>query len=129
MKLIIKNLLAHRRRNIWLFVELILITVVTWIVLDPVMVMWGVSSRPHGYDLDRLVYMEIGIEGESSPKYSEEAADTASMRRSYDAILNSIKGMPDVESITPVSSWLRLESSSQFPKDMRYVDEIGDTLG
>ncbi len=61
MKLIIKNLLAYRRRNIWLFVELILITIVTWIVLDPVMVIWGVSSRSHGYDLDRLVYMEIGV--------------------------------------------------------------------
>ncbi len=36
--------------------------------------------------------------------------------------------MPDVEGITPVSSWLRLESSSQMPADIRYVDGKGDTI-
>ena len=39
LKLILKNLWARRRRNGWLLAELILVSIVTWIILDPVIVM------------------------------------------------------------------------------------------
>ena len=38
LKLILKNLWARRRRNGWLLAELILVSIVTWIILDPVIV-------------------------------------------------------------------------------------------
>lgn len=38
LKLILKNLWARRRRNVWLLAELILVSIVTWIILDPVIV-------------------------------------------------------------------------------------------
>ena len=37
-KLIWKNLWARRRKNGWLLAELILVSIISWVVLDPVIV-------------------------------------------------------------------------------------------
>lgn len=52
LKLIFKNLWARRRRNGWLLAELILVSIVTWIILDPVIVVTHDRSIPLGYDAD-----------------------------------------------------------------------------
>ena len=54
LKLILKNLWARRRRNVWLLAELILVSIVTWIILDPVIVTTYDRSIPLGYDTHRL---------------------------------------------------------------------------
>ena len=38
LKLILKNLWARRVRNAWLLAELILVTVLTWYITDPLFV-------------------------------------------------------------------------------------------
>ena len=44
LKLAFKNLWARRRVNGWLFVELIAVTFVGWLLIDPVAVeIWAVS--------------------------------------------------------------------------------------
>ena len=48
LKLILKNLWARRRRNVWLLAELILVSIVTWIILDPVIVTTYDRSIPLG---------------------------------------------------------------------------------
>ncbi|MDE6402809.1 MAG: FtsX-like permease family protein [Muribaculaceae bacterium] len=128
MKLVIKNILAHRRRNIWLFLELVVVTIVTWIALDPVMILYSISTLSSGYDYEQLVYMETGVESSMSPYYSESASSDEEMRKSFDMILSQIRNMPDVESVTPVSSWLRLETGSSMPLSLNYLDEQGDTV-
>ena len=86
MKHIFKSMMAQRRRNIWLFLEMIIVSVVTWVVIDPVMVLLSIGSWPHGYDQDRLVYMEVGLIKPSSSRYSEEAADSAKMKDAFNVI-------------------------------------------
>ncbi len=44
--------------SVWLFLELIVITVVAWVVIDPAVVNLYYRSIPVGYDTDRLVYAE-----------------------------------------------------------------------
>ena len=128
MKFIFKNMMAQRRRNIWLFLEMVIISVVTWVVIDPVVVLMNIGSWSHGYDQDRLVYMEIGAIKPSSSRYSEEAADSAAMCGAFDVILNGIKSMPDVESATPISSGLRLDGGWSSMTGLKYIGEEGDTL-
>ena len=36
IRLIMKNLWARRRKNGWLLAELILVSIVTWVIVDPV---------------------------------------------------------------------------------------------
>ena len=47
-----------RRGALWLFLELIIITVVAWVVFDPAVVNLYYRSLPLGYDTSRLVYGE-----------------------------------------------------------------------
>ena len=54
LKLILKSLWARRRRNGWLLAELILVTVLTWYIADPVFVLSYNRSLPHGYNPDGL---------------------------------------------------------------------------
>lgn len=54
LKLIMKQLWSRRKNNAWLFVELVVVTVVSWIVLDPLIVSLYDKNVPLGYDVERL---------------------------------------------------------------------------
>ena len=45
--------------SLWLFLELIVITIVAWVVIDPAVVNLYYRSLPIGCDLDRLVYLRV----------------------------------------------------------------------
>lgn len=49
---------SWRRGNLWLFLELIVITIVAWIVFDPAIVNLYYYSLPMGYDHEQLIYAE-----------------------------------------------------------------------
>lgn len=57
----IKNLWNNRRANVWIFIELVIISIVTWIIADPVAVAVSDSMLPTGYDNDRLLIAGIAI--------------------------------------------------------------------
>ena len=59
-KLIWKNLWARRRKNGWLLAELILVSIISWVVLDPVIVVTHDRNIPLGYDAERLCLIFIG---------------------------------------------------------------------
>ncbi|MBO6125020.1 MAG: FtsX-like permease family protein [Bacteroidaceae bacterium] len=46
------------RGSLWLFLELVVITVVAWVVIDPAVVNLYYRCLPVGYDTDRLIYAE-----------------------------------------------------------------------
>ena len=56
--MIVKNIWKRRRDEIWLFLELVVITVVAWVVIDSAVVNLYYRSLPIGYDTDRLIYAE-----------------------------------------------------------------------
>lgn len=60
-KLIWKNLWARRRKNGWLLAELILVSIISWVVLDPVIVVTHDRNIPLGYDAERLCLISLRI--------------------------------------------------------------------
>lgn len=58
-KLIFKHLHANRRRYVWLLLELVLVSIAAWMLLDPAIVSLSSLSIPHGYDRDRLVKISL----------------------------------------------------------------------
>ena len=50
--------------NTWLFLELVIITVVAWAVFEPAVVNLYYRSLPLGYDNDQLLYAEAAVNGE-----------------------------------------------------------------
>ena len=50
---------SSRSGSVWLFLELVVITVVAWVVVDPAVVNLYYMNQPVGYDSDRLVLAEV----------------------------------------------------------------------
>ena len=83
--MIFQNLMAQRKRNLWLLLEMTVITIITWVVLDPVMVLFTVQHMPQGYEPERMVHVEFAKPKTTSAKYSEVYADSAGIPTYYKA--------------------------------------------
>lgn len=116
-KLIITNLWSRRKRNGWLLAELVLVSVVTWVILDPVIVMLYDCSLPTGYDEDRLCLVDVARLDERAPQYDTAANDSADFFR----IMDRVRTLPEVESVAPIFTFAYMESqgnsSRSFAKD------------
>ena len=56
----LKDIFASKA-TIWLFVELVVITVVAWAVFDPAVVNLYYRCRTLGFDTDKLLYAETTV--------------------------------------------------------------------
>ena len=99
-KLIIKNLWSRRKRNGWLLAELILVTVVAWVIIDPLVMAVVVKTTPYGYDTDRLVDISMGSYSYGMSGYDESQTDSASLAENAMRIYNRLKSNPQIESVT-----------------------------
>ena len=124
MKMIFQNLLAQRKRNLWLLLEMTVITIITWVVLDPVMVLLTMENMPQGYEPERMVYVAFAKLKNTSPKYSEEYADSAGVTASYNVLANHIKDIEGVESLTRAV----IGDNSTLTVGIQVVNEEGDTV-
>lgn len=99
-KLIIKNLWSRRKRNGWLLAELILVTVVAWVIIDPLVMAVVVKTTPYGYDTDRLVDISMDSYFYGMSGYDESQTDSASLAENAMRIYNRLKSNPQIESVT-----------------------------
>ena len=84
LKLIYKNLLARRGRYCWIFIELCLVALISWTVLDKVVVNTYKKTIPTGYDLDRLVSFQLSQKPHDGE--SDETGNTDIDRRAEIAL-------------------------------------------
>lgn len=125
LKLILKNLWARRRRNGWLLAELILVSIVSWIILDPVIVVTHDRNIPLGYDADRLCFVSLSTLQPQAPGYDEQAEDSAVVINSYLNLVRLVENYKGVESATPVLGFCYPNSQGNSNSQLRAE---GDTL-
>lgn len=102
LKLILKNLWARRRRNGWLLAELILVGVISWIVLDPVIVVTHDRHIPLGYDADRLCVVSLSALQPQAQGYDPAAQDSAALVGHYYNLVRHAASFDGVESAVPL---------------------------
>lgn len=100
LKIILKNLWHRRRANGWLFVELILVSIVLWFMTDQVISLTYPTSQPVGYDADRLILFSFESYPPDSEKYSSESDSAQAMHKDIERIFNKIKLRKEYESAT-----------------------------
>ncbi|MCD8236117.1 MAG: ABC transporter permease [Prevotellaceae bacterium] len=101
-KLIMKQLWSRRKNNVWLFVELVVVTVVSWIVLDPVIVSLHDKHVPLGYDVERLClinFSEFQFRTETTREAFEEEK-----RGALELFKTKLKQLDDVENVCLLTS-------------------------
>ena len=113
--IIISNLWRRRRQNMWLFIELIIVTILTWVIIDPTLVeLYDVCSE-QGYDTDRTVYIEMGIVPFKSTKFDKEAWTPDGMAHNHETILSRLKNIPEVENAARICNILGGDTFSFVP--------------
>ena len=105
IKMIIKSLWKRRRRNTWLLLELILVTVVSWVIFDPIIVMNHDLSIPLGYDMNGLYEISLNQLSPDAKGYDEDADDDDAIVENYMRLVESVRSHPDIESATSVTGF------------------------
>lgn len=125
LKLILKNLWARRRKNGWLFAELTLVSIISWVVLDPVIVVSHDRNIPLGYDAERLYLISLGILQPQASGYDLEAQDSAKIVDNYLSLVRRVKDFDGVELATPLLGFCFPNSNGS--SNSSYYAE-GDTM-
>lgn len=135
LNLILHTLWARRRRNGWLLAELIVITVVSWAIFDPVIVSLYDRSLPLGYDADRLALVRFAALDVEAPGYDPQALDSTARVRTLESLMQRIRQYPGVEAATPLCTngypgtnhvveqglWMPGDSSNTRWRQLNYV--------
>lgn len=100
LRLIFKNIIANRKRNKWIFAELIIVTSILWYLLDPVIVNLYNCTLPDGFNMDRLYVVNFYSYPEESAKYNEEYDNGETTAKSMERFLRMIRADKDVKYAT-----------------------------
>lgn len=94
-KIIIKQLWSRKKNNVWLFIELVIVTVVSWVVLDPVVVSVYDGLRPLGYDVDRLCLIN----------FADHDSDKEELAEAMELFKTKLMQRGEVESVCRLGSF------------------------
>ncbi|MCM1075821.1 MAG: FtsX-like permease family protein [Bacteroides sp.] len=103
LKLILKNIISRRGRYCWIFIELILVAVIGWSVLDEVVVNIYKTTMSPGYDIDRLASFRIAEfpdESDSGDKKDDIDKAAEEYFRHLNRILDRVRSDNRVEAVT-----------------------------
>lgn len=99
LKLAISNIWNRRSRYGWLFIELIIVSVLSWIVLDRLVVLTWQYNRPLGYDADLLVAMELELVEPDDETFVQGRCEKN--EDDFYELLGFVRSLPEVDKATP----------------------------
>lgn len=99
-KIILKNLWNRRGRYAWLFIELIIVTCLSWFIVDKAVVNIVERSLPLGYDADRLAIVAIHSLAEESPRFNKEADDSLARVADMQRVITKIRSYNGIEDLS-----------------------------
>lgn len=98
-KKLLKQIVNERRSNAWLFVELLLVSIILWYVVDYMFVHLYNYSEPRGFDTENTYRVEFDYLTEKSPDYISgrtEEENNADIRE----LLDRLRRRPGVEAVS-----------------------------
>lgn len=127
MRLIFKNLWNRRGKYAWLFIELIIVTVISWWMLDRAAVSISDANLPLGYEADRLVVVKVSTLPSSARNYVPDL-DSAAVAANFDTFIGKLRRYPGVERVSPQTEGNILNEQSLSVNGWR-AGSAADTLG
>ncbi len=97
--MILKSIIGKKTRSVALFIEIVLVTIIGWLIIEPVAVNTTTALIPAGYDYDRLVMLTISYLDEKSSQY-DKSAENSDNELTYTNLLRMIRQRPGVEKAT-----------------------------
>lgn len=106
------------KSNVWIVIEMIIVSVILWFLLDTYYVQGTLLLQPLGADISHVYRFDYSELKEESPLYDENASISESMLE----ICNRLGRMPEVEAAT--ISWAATPYSGSFSGGPLQFDTI-----
>lgn len=110
LRVIFKNLWNRHSRYAWLFLELVLVTIIAWQLIDRSTVLIYDRSLPMGYDIDRLVKIDVSALPEKHPSFKAEYDTEEGRINSIHAFLGKVRAFDGVEAATASGAYAYMGS-------------------
>lgn len=100
MKLIIKQIWNERKANSWLWVELLLVFVALWVIID-----WGYVNistylQPKGFNIDNVYQIEVGVLNPQSNNYTPPEEKTTTTGEDLLDMMERLRRNPEIEYVS-----------------------------
>lgn len=100
---LLKQISNEWRSNLWLAVELLIISSVLWYIADYVGVFAKLSSEPMGVDTEHVYCLSIKSKPEDSPTF-EPYTEEEDYWAQFGHVMNRLRERPDIECVTTGSN-------------------------
>ena len=117
-KKLFTQLYNERRSNVWLLIELLLVSVVLWFTVDTLFVTLTTYTAPKGFDLTNTYKLDLEYINEKSADYIPNRTPEA-LQADVKELVNRLRRHPQVEAVSLSShaspySWSENGSSAQL---------------
>ena len=102
---IFKQVWAQRKYNTWILIELILVFVLIWYIVDYSFVLMYNRSIPEGYDTQNTFLIRYDVLPNSSRQYNPQEADPITMFDNVQRFMDAVRAFPGVEYSTFVDQY------------------------
>ncbi|MDE6135949.1 MAG: ABC transporter permease [Muribaculaceae bacterium] len=96
---ILKQIRNEWRSNVWLCVELLIVSVVLWYVTDFLVASYTISSRPLGFDVEHCYKLTFDQVSETSPEYVPYDDEGQAAVRDLQQLLERLERRPEIEAV------------------------------
>lgn len=100
IKLIFKSLWARRGRNIWVLLELVIVSAILWAMLDPIVINTYIKNYDPGYYIDPLVTVDVASYTDKMPAYDPDQDNPDAKADNLMRMLQRLREVEGVETAT-----------------------------
>lgn len=105
LKHICVQLWNRRRANVWIFIELLLVSCLLWYIVDYFFVLEYNRSLPSHRDLNHTWQVAVSQLPDSHPEFQPGESDSTALEENYRRVLDRIRQCEGVEAIAVLSQW------------------------
>ena len=122
-KFLLKQIIAKWQSNIWIVIELLLVSVIFWYIVDSLYVINKYESMPMGYNTDHCYLITPGIISNKSPLMTNIPEDERNFGKGLQSLLIKMKHRPEVEAACVVYSSMYPYGVGHSYTQTAYIDE------
>ncbi|MDE6644738.1 MAG: ABC transporter permease, partial [Muribaculaceae bacterium] len=126
-KYIFKRLMAEWKANVWLAVELLIVSVVIWVIVDQLYVQTSRVSEDPGFDISDTFLVSVETINNNSPEFDANYASDSAWAENRREMIERLRRRPEVEYVGLSRNSYPYDGSNSGTS-VRYISEEGDTI-
>lgn len=121
---LIRQILNEWTTNIWLAIELLLVSAVMWWLTEQLWTTWSTYNEPLGYDISHCYRISVVELNENSPGYVKYD-DKEQRNKDRITLLDRLKARPEIEAVaSSINSYFYNPSNSNMQVDIDTLHEF-----